>query len=112
MILNAQTAPYRHYALQKCLRVDKIFVQVRGVIGMSNQLEYKGYYAKVEIDFEANEFYGEIDGISDFVNFISNISEGVPGIIMEFHSAVDDYLEFCQAVGKQPAHSEHVAEFA
>ncbi len=87
-------------------------MQDKGVIGMSNQLEYKGYYANVGIDFEANEFYGEIEGISDFVNFISNISEGVLGIIREFHSAVDDYMEFCQAVGKQPAHSEHVAEFA
>lgn len=79
---------------------------------MSNQLEYKGYYANVEIDFEANEFYGEIEGIRDFVNFISDISEGVPGIIREFHSAVDDYLEFCQDVGKQPDHSERAAEFA
>lgn len=69
---------------------------------MDNQLEYKGYRAKVEIDFEANEFYGKLDGISDFVNFISNISEGVPGIIREFHSAVDDYLEFCHEVGKAP----------
>ena len=69
---------------------------------MSSQLEYKGYYAKVEIDFEANEFYGEIENISDFVNFISEIKDGVAGIIREFHSAVDDYLDFCHEMGKAP----------
>ncbi len=69
---------------------------------MSNRLEYKGYYTNIEIDFEANEFYGEIEGISDFVNFMSDVREGVQGIIREFHSAVDDYLDFCRAVDKVP----------
>ena len=61
---------------------------------MSNNLEYKGYIANIEIDFESNEFYGEIKNIGDFVNFISDISEGILGIIREFHSAVDDYINF------------------
>ncbi|MBR2209384.1 MAG: hypothetical protein IJ859_11305 [Synergistaceae bacterium] len=70
---------------------------------MDNLLEYKGYYAKVEIDFEAQEFYGELYGITDYVDFISDMKEGMPGIIREFHSAVDDYIEFCAEVGKTPA---------
>ena len=70
---------------------------------MNNCLEYKGYYAKVEIDFEAQEFYGELDGITDYVDFISDMKDGMPGIVREFHSAVDDYLEFCKEVGKSPA---------
>ena len=69
---------------------------------MDNRLEYKGYYAKVEIDFEAQEFYGELDGITDYVDFISDMKDGMPGIVREFHSAVDDYLEFCKEVGKTP----------
>lgn len=73
---------------------------------MDNRLEYKGYYAKVEIDDEAQEFYGRLDGIRDYVDFISDVKEGMPGIIREFHSAVDDYLEFCAAVGKTPLKPE------
>lgn len=69
---------------------------------MSNYLEYKGYYTDVEIDFESQQFYGELGGIRDFVNFMSDISEGIPGIIREFHSAVDDYLAFCERHGKVP----------
>ena len=69
---------------------------------MSSQLEYKGYHANVEIDFEANEFYGELIGIRGLVNFMSDVNEGIPGIIREFHSAVDDYIDFCHEVGKQP----------
>ena len=70
---------------------------------MGNYLEYKGYFAKVNIDFEAQEFYGEIDGISDYVDFISDMKDGMTGIIREFHSAVDDYIAFCHEVGKTPA---------
>ena len=66
---------------------------------MSNRLEYKGYHTDIEIDVEGQSFYGEIEGIRDFVNFESDT---ITGIVQEFHSAVDDYLEFCRTVGKQP----------
>ena len=69
---------------------------------MDNYLEYKGYYTIIKIDFEAEQFYGELEGIRDFVNFMSDIKDGVAGIIREFHSAVDDYLEFCREMGKEP----------
>ena len=69
---------------------------------MASRLEYKGYHADIEIDFEAQAFYGEIEDIKDFVNFQSDISRGVQGIIEEFHSAVDDYIDFCAEVGKTP----------
>ena len=82
-------------------------------MSIMNELpEYKGYHTNIEIDFKTNEFYGEIEGISDFVNFMSDISEGVPGIIREFHSAVDDYIEFCNEVGKQPDVSKQSLEYA
>ena len=79
---------------------------------MSNRLEYKGYYTDIEIDFEGQSFYGEIEDIKDFVNFESNT---IAGIIQEFHSAVDDYLEFCRSVGKKPnmpQDSQIVQEYA
>ena len=66
---------------------------------MSNLLEYKGYYTDIGIDFGSHELYGKIEGINDFINFMS---DSVEGIIKEFHSAVDDYIEFCNEVGKKP----------
>ncbi len=62
-------------------------------------LEYKGYYTNIRIDFESRVLYGKIEGITDYVDFES---ETVSGIEKEFHSAVDDYIEFCREVGKIP----------
>ena len=66
---------------------------------MKNLLEYKGYHAKIEFDSEDLVLRGKIEGIKDLVNFesadISTVEE-------EFHAAVDDYLEFCKEVGKEP----------
>ena len=79
---------------------------------MSNRLEYKGYHTDIEIDFEGQSFYGEIEGIRDFVNFESDT---ITGIVQEFHSAVDDYLEFCRTVGKHtntPQDMQRVKEYA
>lgn len=66
---------------------------------MGNVLEYKGYQAKIEYSVEDNLLHGKIEGIRDLVNFES-ASAGE--IEEEFHSAVDDYLEFCKEVGKEP----------
>ena len=66
---------------------------------MKNMMEYKGYHTKIEFDVESMTLRGKIEGINDYVDFeakdISNIED-------EFHSAVDDYLEFCEEVGKNP----------
>ena len=66
---------------------------------MKNILEYKGYHTKVEFDGESFVLRGKIEGIKDLVNFectdISKVEE-------EFHNAVEDYLEFCKEVGKEP----------
>lgn len=66
---------------------------------MKNLLEYKGYHTKIEFDSEDLVLRGKIEGIKDLVNFesadISTVEE-------EFHAAVDDYLEFCKEVGKEP----------
>ena len=65
----------------------------------SNILTYKGYHTKIEYDTESHILYGKIEGIIDLVTFESENSNE---IVDEFHSAVDDYLAFCESVGKSP----------
>lgn len=66
---------------------------------MGNVMEYKGYHTKVSFDAESLTLHGKIEGIRDFVNFEADSLEAVEA---EFHSAVDEYLEFCAEVGKTP----------
>lgn len=66
---------------------------------MKNILEYKGYHTKIEFDSESLVVRGKIEGIRDYVDFES---ADLLGIEDEFHKAVDDYLEFCMEMGKEP----------
>ena len=78
---------------------------------MINTLEYKGYWTNIEIDFESHVLHGRLEGIRDLVNFES---ETIDGIVREFHSAVDDYLENCAELGDEPNVPEQlpIAEYA
>lgn len=62
-------------------------------------LEYKGYHTKIIFDAETFTLRGKIEGINDLVNFESS---NVEDIEKEFRDAVDDYLDFCEQVGKEP----------
>lgn len=66
---------------------------------MNNVLEYKGYYTKIEYSVSDKVLYGKIEGIKDLVNFESDTAADIE---TEFHVAVDEYLEFCKEVGKNP----------
>lgn len=66
---------------------------------MKNILEYKGYHTKIEFNSDDMLLRGKIEGINDLINFESESAEK---IVNEFHLAVDDYLEFCREVGKDP----------
>lgn len=66
---------------------------------MKNILEYKGYHAKIEFNADSFTIRGKIDGINDYIDFES---DSLDRIEFEFHSAVDDYLAFCEEVGKNP----------
>lgn len=66
---------------------------------MKNVLEYKGYHSKIEFDSEALVLRGKIEGIKDLVNFES---ADIHTVQEEFRAAVDEYLEFCKEVGKEP----------
>ena len=64
-----------------------------------NILEYKGYHTRVECSLEDGVLFGKIEGIRDLVTFEC---DSIPEAEAEFHKAVDDYLEFCAEVGKEP----------
>lgn len=66
---------------------------------MSNILEYKGYFTKVQYSSKDNVLHGKVEGIADLITFESYSCEEIES---EFHAAVDDYLEFCQDIGKVP----------
>lgn len=66
---------------------------------MSNTMEYKGYVGTVEFSEEDSLFFGKVMGIRALISYEgTNAAE----LIMDFHNAVDDYLEFCKENGKEP----------
>ena len=62
-------------------------------------LEYKGYKTRIVYSQEDNIYCGEIINIDDSVSFYS---ENISTIEDEFHKAVDDYIELCKSIGKNP----------
>jgi predicted HicB family RNase H-like nuclease len=66
---------------------------------MNDVMEYKGYYASLHFSAGDDVFYGKLLGIDDLVNF-----EGasVKELKKAFHEAVQDYLETCEELGKEP----------
>ena len=65
----------------------------------NNILEYKGYHTKIEFDSEGCVLRGKIEGINDLIAFEC---EDMKNVEKEFQDAVDDYLQFCKEVGKEP----------
>lgn len=66
---------------------------------MSGRMTYKGYSARVEYDDEDALFTGQLAGIRDGVGFHADT---VAGLRAAFEEAVEDYLEVCAKVGKEP----------
>jgi len=66
---------------------------------MNDVMEYKGYYGSVHFSSEDEVFYGKILSIDDLVTF-----EGVSvkELKKAFREAIDDYLETCAELGKDP----------
>ncbi|WP_199245522.1 type II toxin-antitoxin system HicB family antitoxin [[Phormidium] sp. ETS-05] len=60
---------------------------------------YKGYTGQVEVDVEAGILFGEVLEIYDVVTFQGKTVEEAR---QEFQNSVDDYLEFCAKLGRQP----------
>lgn len=66
---------------------------------MNDLLKYKDYFATVEYHAEDEVFYGRVLAITDLVSF-----EGasVKELKKAFKEAVEDYLESCKELGKDP----------
>lgn len=62
-------------------------------------LEHKGYQGSVEIDVETGVLFGKILFVTDLVTYEATT---VPALQNEFRAAVDDYLETCQQLGRDP----------
>jgi predicted HicB family RNase H-like nuclease len=64
-----------------------------------NDMNYKGYFARVEFDPEDHIFVGHIVGIRDVVGFHG---ESVVELEAAFREAVDDYLVACKELNQEP----------
>ena len=60
---------------------------------------YQGYAARVEFDGDDGLFVGRIAGINDVVGFHGS---SVDELTAAFREAVDDYIETCATLGKNP----------
>ena len=64
-----------------------------------NAMIYKGYTASIEYSAEDGCLIGHILGIRDIVGFHG---DSVGEMKEAFEEAVDDYLEACAKIGKEP----------
>jgi predicted HicB family RNase H-like nuclease len=64
-----------------------------------SHMKYKDYLGSAEVSHKDGCLHGKILFIDDLVTYES---ETVPGLKQEFEAAVDDYLETCKHVGKEP----------
>lgn len=66
---------------------------------MKNAMTYKGYAGTVEYIEDDGVLFGRIVGIDDTVSYEG---ESVTELRQAFHDSVDDYLEHCRSIGKEP----------
>jgi len=66
---------------------------------MTNTMAYSGYTARIEYDDEDGIFFGHLAGIRDGVGFHA---DNVADLKAAFREAVDDYIEACGKIGKEP----------
>lgn len=66
-----------------------------------NVMSYKGFAARVEYSEDDGCLIGHIAGIRDVVGFHG---ESVAELRAAFEEAVNDYLETCKKLGKEPNH--------
>lgn len=66
---------------------------------MTSAMTYKGYAARIEYDDEDGIFVGRIAGIRDGVGFHADT---VDRLREAFHEAVEDYIDTCARIGKEP----------
>ena len=62
-------------------------------------MEYKGYSARVTFDEDAEVFHGQVLHIRDLVTFQADT---VRDLKREMAASVDEYLAFCEELGREP----------
>ncbi len=62
-------------------------------------MEYKGYQGSIEIDLVSGLLFGKILFVNDLVTFEAKT---VPSLRKAFQEAVNDYLESCRQLGREP----------
>ena len=66
---------------------------------MKHTIEYKGYTGTIEFSEEDGVFFGKVIGIRSLISYEgTNVDE----LIVDFHEAVDDYLQICEDEGVEP----------
>jgi predicted HicB family RNase H-like nuclease len=66
---------------------------------MTSTMTHNGYSARIEYDDADGVFFGRIAGIRDGVTFHADTVEELRAA---FREAVDDYVETCAKLGKEP----------
>jgi predicted HicB family RNase H-like nuclease len=66
---------------------------------MKTTMSYKDYQGSVEFSDEDNLFFGRLIGINDRILFEG---DSVETLRNNFQEAVEDYLEICKKMGKNP----------
>lgn len=69
---------------------------------MIDKIIYKDFIATIHYSTIDEVFFGKIEGINDLVTFEG---ENVKDLKKAFEEAVDDYIELCKEVGKEPMKS-------
>jgi len=62
-------------------------------------LQYKDYLGSIDLDQESGVFYGKILFINDTITFEG---KDFNELVSAFEEAVDDYIDTCKAIGKEP----------
>ena len=64
-----------------------------------NAMHYNGFSARIDYDDEDQIFFGRLVGITDVISFHADT---VAELRAAFEETVDDYLETCRKLGKEP----------
>ena len=64
--------------------------------------QYGDYVGTIEFDTDNKRLFGKVIGISDKIIYEGNT---VPELELDFHESVDEYIEFCNEMGKKPEKS-------
>jgi predicted HicB family RNase H-like nuclease len=69
---------------------------------MKQILNYKGYQGSVDFELDDNILFGKVLFISDTVVYEADTPLNLQSA---FEEAVDDYIETCKALGREPQHA-------